>query len=64
MTAFDATTMLFSIGSFILACYLVAAKLTDIILFFIFDGLGSTAEKPVSMVNKQARYGLYYTALR
>ena len=63
MTAFDTTTMLFSIGSFILACYLVAAKLADLILFFIFDGLGSTDEKPVSMVNKQAKYGLYYTAL-
>lgn len=64
MTTFDTTTMLFSIGSFFLACYLVAAKLADLILFFIFDDLGSIAEQPVSMVNKQARYGLYYTASR
>jgi len=60
MNTFDAATMLFSIGSFILACYLVAAKLADLILLFIFDGLGSIAEKPMRMVNKQARYGLYY----
>ena len=60
MNTFDAATMLFSIGSFILACYLIAAKLADLILVFIFDDLSSIAERPVSMVNKQARYGLYY----
>lgn len=64
MTTFDTTTMLFSIGSFFLACYLVAAKLADLILFFIFDDLGSTVKKQVIVVNKQARYGLYYTASR
>ncbi|MCK4786427.1 MAG: hypothetical protein KAV87_21900 [Desulfobacteraceae bacterium] len=60
MTAFDATIMLFSTGSGILACYLVAAKLADILLFFIWSDIVSTAEKPVSVDHKQARYGLYY----
>jgi hypothetical protein len=35
MTAFDTTIMLFSIGSGSLACYLVAAKLADLLFFFI-----------------------------
>ncbi len=64
MTAFDTTIMLFSIGSGSLACYLVAAKLADLLFFFIWSDTISTTKKQVSVVQKQVRYGLSYKSLR
>jgi len=64
MTAFDTTIMLFSIGSGSLAWYLVAAKLADLLFFFIWSDTISTTKKQVSVVQKQVRYGLSYKSLR